>query len=810
MAKQAHYPARRGRGWVEDVGLVMIAAGVIWFFMWTVRPTESTAPWWDEMGEGYYNLQLKGFLKGQLNLDREVEPGMLALADPWDATQRAGMGLHDASYFEGKYHMYFGVTPVLVLFAPFYWLSGGRFLGEHTAAVVFGVVGIFVVLGLLRAVRRRHFPEASVGWMWGAALTATMTTMVPVLLRRASIWEVPIMGAQALSAVFLALFYRYWMTRRWGWLAAASLVAGLVVGARPVYLPALAVLLLPGLVTGREGGRWGRELGAAVGPAALIGVGLAWYNFARFGNPLEFGQTYQMAGEKVSELVLFDWGYLWYGFRLYFLEPAGWSPFFPFFTVIEPPEKPPGHMGFENPYGVLPNMPFLAVAIVGGWSMRRWWTEERRALRWWAAAGAGYAALVIGVVMGFGGITNRYMVDFVPTLAGLAAIGALSISAELATRRSRWARFGWGVVGGGLVLYGVAFNVFVSMQHNRLLAVNHAALYERVATRANHVSEWFRRVTGREVGPLELDVVFPAGAESGVAPLVVTGSSFLSDYVFVNYLGERRARLGFEHTNFGGFSGEAFEMRPGEVRRVRVELGSLYPPRAHPFWARFEPGHGRYLQRLVRVTIDGEEVLRSMADTYDAVAWEPELGTETKRLALGERFTGTIVVVGRAEPPEAPPAVRTGGPVRLEATLPEWRGVKAEPLLTTGVTGAGDLVYVKYESEGTVRIGYDHWGVGGPVSEPIAVPEDRRVTIEIDLASLYPAGVEGDGVAGARREGVLVRLNGALVLQGGKRAHPSHADEVSVGANALGASTATMRFSGTIHTEARLGAPLMP
>ncbi len=83
-------------------------------------------------------------------------------------------------------------------------------------------------------------------------------------------------------------------------------MAGLVVGARPVYLPGLAVLLLPAVLTWREGGRWGREFWAATVPAGLVGLGLAWYNYARFGSPLEFGQTYQMAGERLTDLVLFD------------------------------------------------------------------------------------------------------------------------------------------------------------------------------------------------------------------------------------------------------------------------------------------------------------------------------------------------------------------------------------------------------------------------------------------------------------------------------------------------------------------------
>ena len=64
-------------------------------------------------GEGYYNLLTRGFLKGQTALDRVVEPAMLALKDPYNPAERAGKGLHDASYYQGRYFIYFGVTPVV-------------------------------------------------------------------------------------------------------------------------------------------------------------------------------------------------------------------------------------------------------------------------------------------------------------------------------------------------------------------------------------------------------------------------------------------------------------------------------------------------------------------------------------------------------------------------------------------------------------------------------------------------------------------------------------------------------------------------
>jgi hypothetical protein len=494
---------------------------------------------------------------------------------------------------------------------------------------------------------------------------------------------------------------------------------------------------------------------------------------------------------------------------LYLLQPAGWSPYFPFFTVIDPPSKPPGHMGFENPYGVLPNMPFLAVAVLGGWAVWRWWVPERRALRWFATGAAAYVVLVLGVVMGFGGITNRYMVDFVPTWSLLAAVGALAISATAAAS-GRVVRAVWGVAGGGLVVFGLAFNVLVSMQHNRLLAVNHPAVYEAVASRFNAVSDAVIRLTGREFGLVELEVIFPEEPASDIEPLVTTGRDFLSDYVFVHYLRPGLARVGFEHTSYGGFVGDPFEIRSGEVQRVKVEVGSLYPPPAHPYWRRVGEERAVYWQRTVRVTVDGKVVLWEEAETYDAVAWAPDVGTTKTRPAFKVPFSGVIVAVRTSDsPPDVGPP-RGAGPVRMALKLPEWTGVRAEPLVTTGAAGAGNVVYVIYESADTVRFGYDHWGAGGPESEPVAVPANRRVEVEIDMASLYGREVAEDWAGAKEREGVVVKVNGLTVLTGGVRAHPARADQVMVGANRIGASTAGPAFTGEILEQSRSEDALSP
>ena len=97
------------------IGLIGVTAA---FYFWTVAP-EKPRQLFSIEGANYYNLLSRGFLKGELSLDVPDDPILATLANPYDPVQRAGHGLHDASYFQGKFYLYFGVTPALVLFVPF-------------------------------------------------------------------------------------------------------------------------------------------------------------------------------------------------------------------------------------------------------------------------------------------------------------------------------------------------------------------------------------------------------------------------------------------------------------------------------------------------------------------------------------------------------------------------------------------------------------------------------------------------------------------------------------------------------------------
>ncbi len=67
--------------------------------------------------DSYYNLLVRGFRAGQLNLKTEAPPALAKAADPYDPLSHGvdldadGHPLNDVSYYHGKLYLYFGVTP---------------------------------------------------------------------------------------------------------------------------------------------------------------------------------------------------------------------------------------------------------------------------------------------------------------------------------------------------------------------------------------------------------------------------------------------------------------------------------------------------------------------------------------------------------------------------------------------------------------------------------------------------------------------------------------------------------------------------
>ena len=392
--------------------------------------------------EDYYNRLVAGFVQGRLSLDLAPPAALAQLPNPYDPRANAPFQgqayspgrYHDLSYFHGRFYLYFSVVPAVVLFLPFHLLTGG-WISHQQACFVFASAAFLASAALLDSVRRRAFPAAGPAAAFLGTLCVGLVPLVPIVLQRPDVWEVPITAAEAGWMVALLLLWIYLQDPDRSWKAAlgASTAAGLALGCRPDSFLGAAILLWPlahvlGLGRGAGAPRHGRRAAALLLPPAVIGCGVLAYNAARYGNLLDFGQNYQLAGD-VERITHFRTSFFWYNFQLYFLADPGWQGVFPFVRDLVVPPMPAGYVVVEGPVGILPLLPFTLCVAALPFGLRRLPEGERprvtalvQMLLLLFGCGAGIVCLYFAAC-------TRYQLEFVPVLVLLATIGFFALVA---------------------------------------------------------------------------------------------------------------------------------------------------------------------------------------------------------------------------------------------------------------------------------------------------------------------------------------------------------------------------------------------
>src|SRR3984893_16414151 len=92
---------------------------IILIYIWVV--TAGTITSWPVYTTNYYDMLADAFLHGQTHLLVEPDPRLLELPDPYDPIANMRYRLHDLSLYQGKYYLYWGPVPGLLL-APVKWV----------------------------------------------------------------------------------------------------------------------------------------------------------------------------------------------------------------------------------------------------------------------------------------------------------------------------------------------------------------------------------------------------------------------------------------------------------------------------------------------------------------------------------------------------------------------------------------------------------------------------------------------------------------------------------------------------------------
>jgi hypothetical protein len=467
---QMHEPARVPI-W-RSLVLALVSLGVAAFYLWTLQ-ADGNHFRFKLPQDGYYDYLGQAFATGQLHLPVTPDPALLAMPNPWDPAVPDNLKLGDAALYKGRYYLYHGPGPAVMLFAP--WrLVTGHDLPERFGMFLLCFGGFaFSSAALLRWLALAQV-KIGLGLLSVSILALGLCQSVPYLLNRVLVYEIAIAGAYFSISAGMYFLARSAQSRRVAlWLGASGFMFGMAIACRP-HLGMAGVFAFTGLALFylRSRGIAGlfrcRELMAFAFAFAAVGAAVAMYNYARFGNPFEFGLRYLLAGPNQNRVKL-STEYVLPGLYYWLICPPNISPVFPWVTLEFPFRYPfnevrpfpPGYF-IESIMGVLYVAPFAAGALLIPFRRRATVPVREAAvgapLLLWTALGASLTALLFLAATGF--TTQRYEVDFLP----LAVLAALANLCTFISRRAGWNRM--------LISAGVALLIAWSAVANMALAVS--------------------------------------------------------------------------------------------------------------------------------------------------------------------------------------------------------------------------------------------------------------------------------------------------------------------------------------------------
>lgn len=556
---------------MENAGIAVAAIMVLVFYTYTVR---SAGGFERDRGLTYYHSLVDGFMAGQLSLKQVPDPRLMALADPYDPALNRDFRLPDASYYRGKYYIYFGPLPALGLLLPYRLLTGVH-LPQGVAVLIYCLAGLVAASGIWLKLRTRHFPGSS--W-WMAPLGILLLgfgTHLLALARRPEIWELPI--AAGFACTMMALF---WVCTAlggrssWPTLGLASLCLGLAMMARPTALLATVILAVPLWRLWRSKGDWPRGVLAAAIPFGAIMLGLLAYNQARFGSPLEFGQRYQLTSLGEVDRSHFGLDFARHNLRLYFFWPVSFTADWPFVAARPLPEGPAGYYGGEELYCLAGLFPFLWLAFCTGGLVRPRPADPAGTLRANAAAMAGAFFVVGGLILSFFSAAERYMVEFVPVLMLLALVGALVFEEALLGGVRIWgARLGLIL----MALVTISSGILISFDyHQRSMRRTDPAGWRQLERMVGQTARTLHLAEPPAYG-YRLQIEFGASRAGEVETLAATSDPKAPARIVVEYGAGRKVRLGVEASDATRRWGDWFETDSDGTVECGIHLPELAP-----------------------------------------------------------------------------------------------------------------------------------------------------------------------------------------------------------------------------------------
>lgn len=292
-----------------------------------------------------YVQQMDAFIKGQINLDIPVDETMKSLHniyDPSERTAKDAVAYWDRALYNGKWYCYFGISPILLVYFPFYLLTG-NLPANIFVTTVQAIIGILFIFAAMREFIIVLKIKANYLLYLLGNITVVSGSLLFMIQSTCDHYNIALLAGVTSLPVFIFFAFRASRAKnkiaRGFLFAAAALAFILIVLSRPnvaILGIAFALPLFLSILFSKEqsGKAKAADILCFFIPIAIGAAGIMYYNYIRFDSPFEFGTTYQITISDVHYNKLrLNLDNILGTFYSYFIQPLDIKQTFPFLSI---------------------------------------------------------------------------------------------------------------------------------------------------------------------------------------------------------------------------------------------------------------------------------------------------------------------------------------------------------------------------------------------------------------------------------------------------------------------------------------------
>ena len=428
-----------------------------------------------EYVEAIFSYQADALLDGHVYLKQTPPSYMSQMENPYDYAKRVELMEKtgevfnlDFAYHNGRYYSYYGIVPTLLFYLPFIAITKNP-PNNSFAVILFGILYLTACFRLVRCLCRRLNRNISIGMYFILCTALIFGSGALYRAHTPKVYSVPFISAFAFAVSGLVCWFRSTespsdeevLKKRW--LIAGSICMGLAIGCRPTF--GLFVLFAFPIFAGEIKKKkffsvkgLGNTL-CVILPVFLIGCGLLYFNYLRFGNLFDFGYKYNLSVTNLENRYL-DGRRMFLGTFEYLFQPLNVSGTFPYVRSVYDYNNIKtdylGYMFFDPMYcGFLVLSPLALFLLL----IRRQKASLKKDYFYQFSILSMLSALALMILnIEKTGISMRYQLDFSLFLMIPAIMIILSLDNELAERSEKLQK-----VFGEMILCTVIFTVAVNL-----------------------------------------------------------------------------------------------------------------------------------------------------------------------------------------------------------------------------------------------------------------------------------------------------------------------------------------------------------